>query len=117
MLAFFGGDACLSRSLAAYFGEELPWERCGRCSVCLGGKIEIRHTVALPSLASFDLPRLLGALESRLGWKPSAELATRFLCGVTTPVFTKIKAKGLEGFGALERHRYQDVLAAVAQAG
>jgi len=117
MLAFFGGDVCLSRSLAAYFGEELPWERCERCSVCLGGKIEIRHTAALAPLESFDLPRLLGALESRLGWRPSAELATRFLCGVTAPVFIKIKAKSLPGFGVLERHRYQDTLAAVRGLG
>ena len=45
MLAFFGGGDCLSHALATYFGEELSWTRCGRCSVCLGGKVEIRHTV------------------------------------------------------------------------
>ena len=50
--------------------------------------------------------------------RPHSRIATntllaRFLCGLSVPVFTKIKARKLTGFATLEPYRYEDVLGAV----
>ena len=34
---------------------------------------------------------------------------TRFLCGISVPLFTKIKARSIAGFAALENYPYADV--------
>lgn len=42
-------------------------------------------------------------------------LSARFLAGLTQPIFTKIKARQLNGFGSCELLRYRDIEAEVAQ--
>ena len=42
---------------------------------------------------------------------PSAECLTRFLCGISVPVFTKLKARQLPGFASLEAYPYAEVRA------
>lgn len=106
MLAFFSGEECLSRSLAGYFGETLPQKRCEHCSVCARGPAMIRETLTPPPLDSVDVTPYLQTL---LEVPVSPDLFTRFLCGITTPFLTKIKAKSLPGFGVFQRHRYQQV--------
>ncbi len=110
MLAFFGSNACLSHSLAAYFGEELPEDRCGTCSVCCSGQVNITRSMPLPPLDDFDYQELTHQLYEQED-APSAASVARFLCGISTPWLIKIRAKQMPGFAKLERHRYQDVLA------
>jgi len=43
-------------------------------------------------------------------------MLTRFLCGISNPLFTRIKARNLPGFGKLEKYRYQDVKSWLASA-
>jgi ATP-dependent DNA helicase RecQ len=43
------------------------------------------------------------------GSAPSAECLTRFLCGISVPLFTKLKARGIRGFAALENYPYAQV--------
>ena len=43
----------------------------------------------------------------------TAVLITRFLTGLTQPIFTKIKARQLKGFAIYEEQAYQAVLEAV----
>jgi ATP-dependent DNA helicase RecQ len=45
----------------------------------------------------------------------SAELITRFLCGINTPLLTKLKAKKLTGFAKLESVPYSKVYQQVEQ--
>ena len=40
---------------------------------------------------------------------PNQECLTRFLCGVTTPLLTKLKARQLAGFATLEDYPYAEV--------
>ncbi|MNO09541.1 hypothetical protein D3C81_2327810 [compost metagenome] len=40
---------------------------------------------------------------------PSAERLTRFLCGISVPLFTKLKARAIHGFAALENYPYAEV--------
>ncbi|MGL6213081.1 MAG: RecQ family ATP-dependent DNA helicase, partial [Billgrantia desiderata] len=37
------------------------------------------------------------------------DLLARFLCGLTSPLLTRLKARRLAGFGALEAYRYGEV--------
>lgn len=109
MLNFFSSGKCLSYALAAYFGEQLPQKNCNHCSVCRSGGVSIRHSTLLPPLSSFDFQELTRTLIEKLNQTPSPELLSRFLCGVSLPRFTLIKAKQMKGFGILERYRYAEV--------
>ncbi len=43
------------------------------------------------------------------GHPATPDLLARFLCGITTPLFTRLKARQLPGFAALEGHPYAEV--------
>ncbi|WP_315286927.1 ATP-dependent DNA helicase RecQ [Pseudomonas oleovorans] len=113
MLGLFESRECLSRRLALYFGDEHAPERCGHCSVCQGRVASLPQPPELPSLNGRDAQALCAAfIEKHLqhaGCRPSQGCLTRFLCGVTTPLFTKLKARQLAGFAALEEYPYAEV--------
>lgn len=113
MLALFESRECLSRRLALYFGDEHAPERCGHCSVCQGRIATLPQPPELPSLKGRDTQALCAAFVEKhrqyAGHEPSPECLTRFLCGVTTPLFTKLKARQLAGFAALEEYPYAEV--------
>lgn len=113
MLALFESNECLSRRLALYFGDGQAPEHCGHCSVCRGQVATLPSPSELPSLSGRDAKALCAAfVEKHLqyaGHEPSPECLTRFLCGVTTPLFTKLKARQLAGFAALEDYPYAEV--------
>ncbi|PMJ96928.1 hypothetical protein BCU12_22290 [Vibrio sp. 10N.261.55.A7] len=109
MIDFFESSRCLSTRLAHYFSDLNAPEVCGHCSVCAG------QTATLPQIetAEIDLDRLnKWVSEFSIASKPSIsnEALTRMLCGITTPLSTKLKAKKMEGFGQLEQHPFSVVL-------
>ncbi|ATL99781.1 recombinase RecQ [Aeromonas sp. CA23] len=114
LLAFFTSTRCLSHELARYFADEQAPSQCGHCSVCRG------EVAVLPPLPSLTLPNesglrawcdpLIALCHSR-----HPRILTRFLCGIATPLTTRVKAKSLAGFGQLAMHPFADVLAAVSQ--
>jgi ATP-dependent DNA helicase RecQ len=112
MLALFATDRCLSQRLAAYFGDEQAPPHCGHCSVCQGRVARLPEPPALPPLGK-DFHALCGEFIQRhqalKGAAPGSELLTRFLCGIGAPLFTKLKAKGIAGFAALEAYPYAQV--------
>ncbi|WP_457788623.1 RecQ family ATP-dependent DNA helicase [Pseudomonas sp. PL-6] len=113
MLALFESNECLSRRLALYFGDEQAPERCGHCSVCQGRVAVLPQVPELPPLSGRDAQALCAAFVEKYlqhaGHEPGHECLTRFLCGVTTPLFTKLKARQLAGFAALEDYPYAEV--------
>nr|WP_298141545.1 ATP-dependent DNA helicase RecQ [uncultured Pseudomonas sp.] len=118
MLALFASEQCLSQRLAAYFGDANAPQRCGHCSVCHG---QVAHLPAPPSLrplAEQELHSLCGGFldkhQQAKGQAPSAECLTRFLCGISVPLFTKLKARQIAGFAVLENYPYAEVRAWVA---
>ncbi|MDX1724712.1 MAG: RecQ family ATP-dependent DNA helicase [Pseudomonas sp.] len=115
MLELFATEHCLSQRLAAYFGDRQAPERCGHCSVCHGQVAHLPEPPALPPLAEHDLQRLCGSFIQRhaelKGSAPSAECLTRFLCGISVPLFTKLKARSIAGFAALDSYPYAEVRA------
>ena len=113
MLALFSSDTCLSYRLAQYFGDEQAPQQCGHCSVCAGQIARLPDPPALAPLVDKNFDALCGAFihkhQEYTGSYPPAERVTRFLCGISVPLFTKIKARSIAGFAALENYPYADV--------
>ncbi|WP_312954774.1 RecQ family ATP-dependent DNA helicase [Pseudomonas songnenensis] len=118
MLALFESAECLSQRLAAYFGDRQAPQRCGHCSVCNGQVAKLPEPPTLAPLEQIDLAARCAEFTQRYtqlkGGAPSAECLTRFLCGISVPVFTKLKARQLPGFASLEAYPYAEVRARLA---
>ena len=113
MLALFASDTCLSYRLARYFGDDQAPRQCGHCSVCAGQVARLPEAPALAPLEDKNVEALCGAFIHRhqeyAGSYPPAERLTRFLCGISVPMFTKMKARAIPGFAALENYPYAEV--------
>jgi len=115
MIAFFESGDCLSLKLAHYFGDQRQSEPCGHCSVCegngegKGSSATLPCDLHLPQLTSLSPHDLCRAVQAASDEPLSHDMLTRFLCGISNPLFTRIKARDLSGFGRLEQYRYQDV--------
>ncbi len=118
MLALFESAECLSQRLAAYFGDRQAPQRCGHCSVCRGQVAKLPEPPTLAPLEQIDLAARCAEFSQRYaqlkGGAPSAECLTRFLCGISVPVFAKLKARQLPGFASLEAYPYAEVRARLA---
>ncbi len=113
MVSFFESETCLSFKLAAYFGEIIKAEKCGHCSVCLSGKRMMEPAAALIPVTSLDLRDLTEQFTALAKDKATPIALTRFLCGITSPIFTQLKASKMRGFGSLEEYPFSDVMSAV----
>ncbi|TDB03116.1 RecQ family ATP-dependent DNA helicase [Halomonas marinisediminis] len=114
MLELFESERCLSRRLAEWFGDGRTPEHCGHCSACRGQPARLPQGPEREPLSTRQPDALLGELRQRLvdqgdDHPVTPDLLARFLCGITTPLFTRIKARQLPGFGALEGYPYADV--------
>lgn len=115
LLDFFASDRCLNWQLADYFSDSNLQQACGHCSVCAGQQTRFPETVGLKPLAEFDQAQLTAAIREKLGRQASDRLLARFLCGLTTPIFTRLKVRQLSGFAMLEKYRFADVLTWISQ--
>ncbi|AHY44675.1 RecQ family ATP-dependent DNA helicase [Stutzerimonas decontaminans] len=115
MLALFESAECLSQRLAAYFGDRQAPQHCGHCSVCRGQVAQLPEPPTLAPLDQTDLAGHCVEFSQRYtqlqGDAPSTECLTRFLCGISVPVFTKLKARQIPGFASLEAYPYAEVRA------
>jgi len=113
MLDLFASEQCLSHRLAQYFGDARAPERCGHCSVCAGQVARLPEPPALLPLEQQSFEALcsdfVGRHREARGHDPSAECVTRFLCGISVPLFTKLKARSIAGFAVLEDYPYASV--------
>ncbi len=113
MLELFASEQCLSHRLAQYFGDDRAPERCGHCSVCEGHVAVLPEPPALTPLSEQNFADLCSDFVGRhlevRGHEPGAECLTRFLCGISVPMFTRLKARNIGGFAALEAYPYAEV--------
>ncbi|MGX1172470.1 RecQ family ATP-dependent DNA helicase [Pseudomonas sp. R151218B TE3479] len=113
MLELFATDRCLGHRLAQYFGDDSAPHRCGHCSVCHGQIARLPEPPALPALVDKSFEALCGDFihkhEQHSGSVPSAERLTRFLCGISVPLFTRLKARKIPGYAELEAYPYAEV--------
>ncbi|WP_111412148.1 RecQ family ATP-dependent DNA helicase [Billgrantia lactosivorans] len=114
MLALFESASCLSRRLAEWFGDERAPEQCGHCSACRGQVARLPAPAPLAPLEESDAGQLADELVQQLASSDEAhpvtpDLLARFLCGLSGPLLTRLKARRLAGFGTLEAYRYAEV--------
>ncbi|MEX5582165.1 RecQ family ATP-dependent DNA helicase [Pseudomonas lurida] len=113
MLDLFATEHCLGQRLAQYFGDENAPQRCGHCSVCHGHVAHLPPPPRLPPLVDKNFMGLCADFIHRhhehTGQLPGAERLTRFLLGISVPLFTKLKARGIPGSAALEDYPYAEV--------
>ncbi|WP_247840778.1 ATP-dependent DNA helicase RecQ [Pseudomonas sp. MWU12-3103b] len=113
MLELFATERCLGYRLAEYFGDHNAPEHCGHCSVCHGDVARLPAPPELPALVDKNFAALCGDFihrhELHTGHVPTAERLTRFLCGISVPLFTKLKARTISGYAALEQYPYAEV--------
>ncbi|MCP8466782.1 RecQ family ATP-dependent DNA helicase [Pseudomonas sp. ZM23] len=122
MLSLFSSEECLSWRLARYFGDLHAPRHCGHCSVCAGRVARLPEPPSLPPLDGRTLQgRCAAFLDKYLGARgvpPSPDCITRFLCGISVPALTRLRARSLPGHAALEGYPYAQVRAwVVAQLG
>lgn len=110
MLQLFEQNQCLTHQLASYFGDVNVPARCGHCSVCSGHKIVIPAPAEKPVIEAQQLMaashEFVTRYQAAYAKAPSSVLTTRFLCGITTPVFTKLKARSISGFAQFAEYPY-----------
>jgi len=113
LMSFFASDSCLSQSLSHYFSDTSLNKPCGHCSVCYGVVADIPPPVILPPLDSLDFKELthqfIDVHKKATDEAMSITLLSRFLCGLTTPIFTRLKARSLSSFGRLEQYPFAEV--------
>ena len=117
MVNLFQSQHCLSRQLAVYFNDHSMTQDCGHCSVCMGKwqpwphnnvATAPEHTVIQGMLSEFNQ-----AYQAMFNQIPEPETQIRFLSGMTSPWLTKVKAKKIANYAALEQMPYADVLKAL----
>jgi ATP-dependent DNA helicase RecQ len=105
-------DGCQTNALLAYFGEQRP-EPCGHCSFCETGRpARLPPAAPLPpidTVADAAAVRALGAAHPAALGEPRQR--ARFLCGLSSPALTRDRLSRHPLFGALEGHRFAEVLA------
>ncbi|CAG9297218.1 RecQ family ATP-dependent DNA helicase [Celerinatantimonas diazotrophica] len=106
MVAFFQSSQCLSFQLAQYFSDENAPRHCGQCSVCKGriAKLEPPH---LPAVTAAQIKIWLQPFISACPNSVSSDALTRYLCGITHPLNSELKANKMAGFARLERYPFQ----------
>jgi len=109
MIDFFESNSCISKGLARYFGDDIETDRCGHCSFCRSGRAAIPRTVKLRPLSAFRFRELTDEFLEVAGDHCSALNATKFLCGVSSPMLAKLSVKRLRHFGVLERYPFLEV--------
>lgn len=110
MLSFFQSQQCLSQCLSNHFGDTKLNNPCGHCSVCAGFVAQLPSQPPLPPLAHNNIQIWCDEFRAQCPIPVTNALLARFLCGLSVPIFTKMKARKLPGFAALEPYRYEDVL-------
>ena len=123
LVSFIQQDSCLSAALTRYFDDDYfdtnnqqGLAQCGHCSVCTQGNTKLAQPWLPPFPESVQLQQHILQLQEKLTGKPlCASLISRFLCGLTQPLFTKAKVKQLSGWASCEHFRYDEVRAKVSK--
>ncbi|GAB7225996.1 RecQ family ATP-dependent DNA helicase [Vibrio owensii] len=109
MLNLFQSADCLSYQLAHYFADHNAPTQCGHCSVCRGQIASFPQ----PQLEQPELAHLSAWVDEFVQLSPTAisnAAVARFLCGISTPIITQLKASKLRGYGSMANVSFEHVL-------
>ncbi|UJF18602.1 RecQ family ATP-dependent DNA helicase [Vibrio sp. SS-MA-C1-2] len=119
MLNFFASKSCLSHSLAGYFADNQAPVACGHCSVCRGNVAKLPEPqldpIVLTDVEAWVIPFVEACKESNNQQALTHKTITRFLCGLTTPLISKVKGTKMAGFGQFEQYPFATVFTLVSQ--
>lgn len=113
MLSFFQSSTCLSYTLACYFGDHNAPTQCGHCSVCQGKVASLPAPVLAPLPNAAQLQQWCENLQAQADQPLTAHTLACFLCGISTPLLNKIKARKQAGFAQLEQQRFDQIVKAI----
>jgi ATP-dependent DNA helicase RecQ len=114
MVAFFEESRCLSYQLASYFADENAPAECGHCSVCEGRVAQLPGAEPVP-VDSTNIEFWIAPYLKATRGSATPQALARFLCGISTPESTSVKARQMEGFAKLESTPFSEVLNHVKQ--
>ncbi len=107
---FVHGEGCISRRLAAHFGEQSS--DCGTCGFCRGEAVP-RLRWVLPEVCAQDVARMAQvSAEGHAALRSPRQMA-RFLCGISSPATIQAHLTRDGRFGCLAHVPFLDVLAQV----
>ncbi|GLR03438.1 ATP-dependent DNA helicase RecQ [Vibrio hyugaensis] len=109
MLNLFQSSDCLSYQLAHYFADHNAPTQCGHCSVCRGQVASFTQT----KQEQPELAHLSTWVDEFVQLSPTAisnAAVARFLCGISTPIITQLKASKLRGYGSMANVSFEQVL-------
>ncbi|TDE23265.1 RecQ family ATP-dependent DNA helicase [Vibrio owensii] len=109
MLNLFQSSDCLSYQLAHYFADHNAPTQCGHCSVCRGQVASFPQ----PQQEQPELAHLFAWVDEFVQLSPTAisnAAVARFLCGISTPIITQLKASKLRGYGSMANISFEHVL-------
>ncbi len=113
LVRFFELTSCLNMNLARYFDDNAAPSACGHCSVCRQrvATLAYSQTPHWPhdSLLIADVAELKQVADEKGFSVPSIESQCRFLAGMSLPIFTRISARKLSGFGRCENLPYDEI--------
>lgn len=109
LLSYFASNQCLSLQLAQYFSDPRLTKPCGHCSVCAGHQVVMPQVENLTPLNQYNRQALCSDINQKLGVHTTSVLLARFFCGLTTPIFTRLKVRQTKGFAMFEKYRFADV--------
>ncbi len=108
--ALFENPECYAKQLAKYFGDPSDYD-CGQCSACQKIKITLPAAPTPPKPESLvTRAEILEITNANSQIFTEAREITKFLCGLTSPRFTKAKLSKHPLFGKLEKIPFMTVL-------
>lgn len=117
MVRFFELNSCLSWNLARYFDDQAAPHNCGHCSVCRGqvSKLTYSQEAIWPKddVLISAIQSMKAELQNKKGLQSdeiTPALITRFLTGISVPVFARTQLRKMSGWASCEHLRYRDVL-------
>lgn len=91
---------CQVQALSRHFSDPTPADPCGHCEHCLTGPIALERTAEIETDApNWELAMRLKAEQSALD---DPRILARFLCGVRSPLLTRLKLTKHALFGCCE---------------
>ena len=115
----YGDAPCLRRAILDHFGEQPPWERCGRCSGCSTGRPMVDQPQQLTDTELASVRKLLACM-ARMRRPFSASMIARVVTGSRDKAVRAFGFETLSTYGLLSgwtQSRVEVLLQALVQAG
>ncbi len=117
LVRFFELERCLNHQLSLYFDDDQAPEKCGHCSVCRGQVAKLEYSAFPVWPDDQQISKVLEGLKRHMAVKSvhtelrlqTTDNFSRFLAGISVPVFSRHKIRQLPGFGLCEHLRYEDI--------